>query len=116
MHTKQSIPLSKHNDKMSKTLIIMTKKSFGCVGVIDNKGKIIGIITDGDLRRKMNGKFLEKTSKEVMTKDPLVVDENILVSEAINLMNSNKITSLFVCKNLKPIGIIHIHDLLRLTS
>ena len=116
MHTKQSLPLSKYSDKMSKTLITMTKKSFGCVGVVNNKGKIIGIITDGDLRRKMNSKFLERKSIEVMTKDPLVVNENILVSEAINLMNSNKITSLFVCKNLKPIGIIHIHDLLRLTS
>ena len=116
MHTRQSIPLSKYSDKMSKTLITMTKKSFGCVGVINNKGKIIGIITDGDLRRKMNSKFLERKSIEVMTKDPLVVNEDILVSEAINLMNSNKITSLFVCKNLKPIGIIHIHDLLRLTS
>ena len=116
MHTNKSIPLAKYNDKMSKTLIVMTKKSFGCVGVLDKKGKIIGIITDGDLRRKMDSSFLQKTSQEVMTKNPLLISEDILVSEAINLMNNKKITSLFVCNNYKPIGIIHIHDLLRLTS
>ncbi len=116
MHTNKSIPLVKHNDKMFKALIEMTKKSFGCVGVLDNKARIIGIITDGDLRRKMDSTFLQKTSKEIMTKDPLLISEDILVSEAINLMNSNKITSLFVCNKHKPVGIVHIHDLLRLTS
>ena len=69
-----------------------------------------------DLRRKMDSTFLQKTSKEIMTKDPLLISEDILVSEAINLMNSNKITSLFVCNKHKPVGIVHIHDLLRLTS
>ena len=94
----------------------MTKKSFGCLGVIDNNFKIIGIITDGDLRRKINSKFFDKKAHEVMTKNPTIGNESMLVGEAINIMNNKKITSLFVCENKKPVGIVHIHDLLRLTS
>ena len=116
MHVKKSLPLAKTHEKMSKALITMTKKSFGCLGVVDSKNKIIGIITDGDLRRKLNSKFFSKTASEIMTKNPTLVSKNMIVGEAINLMNSKKITSLFVCEDKKPIGIIHIHDLLRLTS
>ena len=116
MHTKKSLPVIDKNEKMSKALIMMTKKSFGCLGVLNDNKKIIGIITDGDLRRKLNSKFFEKRVNEVMTKKPTIASKNMLVGEAINLMNSKKITSLFICENKKPIGIIHIHDLLRLTS
>ncbi len=116
MHIKNALPLAKLKDKMSKTLITMTKKSFGCIGVIDSKNRIVGIITDGDLRRKLNSSFLNKTASEIMTKKPTLANRNMLVAEAVNLMNLKKITSLFVCENKKPIGIIHIHDLLRLTS
>ena len=56
------MPLAKLDEKMSKALITMTKKSFGCIGVINNKNEIVGIITDGDLRRKLNSKFFEKKS------------------------------------------------------
>ena len=101
---------------MSKSLITMTKKSFGCIGVVDNKKNIVGIITDGDLRRKLNSKFFEKKAKDIMTKNPTLANKEMLVGEAINIMNSKKITSLFVCEGKKPIGIIHIHDLLRLSS
>ena len=116
MHGKKELPLAKENDKMSKVLLIITKKSFGCVGVINKLNKIIGIITDGDLRRNMNYKIINKTASEIMTKKPLVADKNTLVGEAINLMNAKKITSLFICDKLKPIGIVHIHDLLRLST
>ena len=116
MHTKNELPITKLNDKMSKALLVMTQKSFGCIGVVNNKKRIVGIITDGDLRRKMNSKFFEKTASEIMTKNPTVADKNMLVVEAINLMNTKKITSLFICDKQKPIGIVHIHDLLRLTS
>ena len=60
MHKKNAMPIGYKNDKMSKAIIAMTKKSFGCLGVLDNKNKIIGIITDGDLRRKLNSKFFDK--------------------------------------------------------
>ena len=116
MHTNKSLPLAKVDEKMSTALITMTKKSFGCVGVLDKNKKIVGIITDGDLRRKLNSKFFEKKASEIMTKDPTVAHKEMLVGEAINIMNSKKITSLFICENRKPLGIVHIHDLLRLTS
>jgi len=116
MHLKSELPLSKLDEKMSKALLTMTKKSFGCVGVINNKKEIVGIITDGDLRRKLNSKFFQKKSSEIMTKNPTLANKNMLVGEAINLMNTKKITSLFICDKKKPLGIVHIHDLLRLTS
>ena len=116
MHTKKELPLAKLEEKMSKALITMTKKSFGCIGVINKKDQIIGIITDGDLRRKLNSKFFEKKASEIMTKNPTLANKNMLVGEAINLMNTKKITSLFICDKKRPLGIVHIHDLLRLTS
>ena len=67
MHTKKELPLAKLEQKMSKALITMTKKSFGCIGVINKNEQIVGIITDGDLRRKLNSKFFEKKASEIMT-------------------------------------------------
>ena len=116
MHVGKKVPLAKMEDKMSKALITMTKKSFGCIGVINNKNQMVGIITDGDLRRKLNSKYFEKKAYELMTKNPTLANKNMLVGEAINLMNTKKITSLFICDKKKPLGIVHVHDLLRLTS
>jgi arabinose-5-phosphate isomerase len=116
MHSGTALPLAKENDKMSKTLITMTKKSFGCVGVINDKKKLIGIITDGDLRRNMNNKLFNLKATALMTKKPTTGHKNMLVGEALNIMNNKKITSLFICENNKPEGIIHVHDLLRLSS
>ena len=116
MHTKESLPIVNENEKMSEALLLMTKKSFGCVGVVNKKNKLLGIITDGDLRRNMNSNLINKKAKEIMTKNPTVGDINLLVGETINIMNEKKITSLFVCKNKVPLGIVHIHDLLRLSS
>lgn len=116
MHTGKSLPIAKELDKMNKTLITMTKKSFGCVGVINNSKKLVGIITDGDLRKKMNSELFNLKASEVMTKNPTLGHKNMLIGEALNVMNSKKITNLFICEKNKPIGIIHIHDLLRLSS
>ena len=116
MHTGTALPLSKENDKMTKALLTMTKKSFGCVGVINNNKKLIGIITDGDLRRNMNDKLFNLKASNLMTKKPAIGNEDMLIGEALNMMNNKKITSLFICEKNKPIGIIHIHDLLRLSS
>jgi arabinose-5-phosphate isomerase len=116
MHVGKSLPLAKETDRMSKTLITMTKKSFGCVGVINKKQQLVGIITDGDLRKKMNNKLFNLTSSEIMTKNPTIGGKNMLVGEVLNIMNTKKITNLFICENNKPIGIIHIHDLLRMSS
>jgi len=116
MHLEKKLPLAELDEKMSTALLTMTKKSFGCIGVIDKKKQIVGIITDGDLRRKLNSKFFEKKASEIMTKNPTLADKNMLVGEAINLMNTKKITSMFICNKKRPLGIVHIHDLLRLTS
>ncbi len=116
MHKKSDLPLAKDSELMSSALLTMTKKSFGCVGVINKNKKLVGIITDGDLRRNMGQNFFKKKASEIMTKKPSVCDINLLIGEALNLMNTKKITSIFVCKNKEPIGIIHIHDLLRLSS
>ena len=116
MHDKSNLPLVDENDLMSKALIVMTQKSFGCVGVINKKNNLVGIITDGDLRRNMNTSIVNKKAKMVMTAKPQFISIGTLVGEALNLMNKRKITSLFVCLNTKPIGIVHIHDLLRLSS
>ena len=116
MHSGNALPLSKENDKMTKTLLTMTKKSFGCVGVINNNKKLIGIITDGDLRRNMNNKLFNLKASNLMTKKPTTGNRDMLVGEALNMMNNKKITSLFICEKNKPVGIIHIHDLLRLSS
>ena len=116
MHLGKELPLANLDEKMSKALLTMTRKSFGCIGVINNKKQIVGIITDGDLRRKLNSKFFNKKASEVMTKNPTVASRDMLVGEAINLMNTKKITSLFICEKKIPLGIVHIHDLLRLTS
>ena len=116
MHGVSELPLAKQTEKMSSVLVKMTKKSFGCVGVVNKSQNLIGIITDGDLRRNMNLTIINKSAEQVMTKNPTFVDKNMLVGEAINIMNEKKITSLFICKKTKPIGIIHIHDLLRLSS
>tara|TARA_B100000965_G_scaffold273124_1_gene231176 strand:+ start:25 stop:981 length:957 start_codon:yes stop_codon:yes gene_type:complete len=116
MHTGSALPLSKENEKMTKALLTMTKKSFGCVGVVNNNKKLIGIITDGDLRRNMNDNLFNLKALNLMTKNPSTGNKDMLVGEALNLMNSKKITSLFICEKNKPVGIIHIHDLLRLSS
>ncbi len=116
MHIKDKLPLAKLDEKMSKALLTMTQKSFGCVGVVNKSKQIVGIITDGDLRRKLNSKLFEKKASEIMTKNPTLANKNMLVGEAINLMNTKKITSLFICDKKVPLGIVHIHDLLRLTS
>ncbi|MBD1147220.1 KpsF/GutQ family sugar-phosphate isomerase [Pelagibacterales bacterium SAG-MED31] len=116
MHVGATLPLAKESDKMTKTLITMTKKSFGCVGVINNKKKLIGIITDGDLRRNMNDNLFNLKAADLMTTKPTSGGKDMLVGEVLNIMNNKKITSLFICEKSKPIGIIHIHDLLRLSS
>ena len=116
MHQKKELPLTKINEKMSSALLTMTNKSFGCVGVIDKSNRLIGIITDGDLRRNMDYNFINKTASEVMTKNPNIIDDKTLVGEAISIMNAKGITSLFICKKKQPIGIVHIHDLLRLSN
>ena len=91
----------------------MSAKGFGCVGIVDISGQIAGIITDGDLRRHMRPDLMELRVDEVMTRDPKVIDRTSLASEALEVLNSAKITALIVAEANRPVGIMHLHDLLR---
>lgn len=113
MHDEKSLPLVKEDDLMSHVLVVMTEKSFGCTGIVDKKGMLTGIITDGDLRRHMSPDMLGKKASDIMTKKPMVISPRILAAEALNMLNEKKRTNLFVVDEGKPVGIIHIHDLLR---
>lgn len=111
MHT--NTPIVHENDLMKSVLIEMTAKSYGCVCVVDKSNKIVGVITDGDLRRNISYNFLDMKACEVMTKHPKLVSAEMFAQEATKMMNDNKITNLFVSENGMPTGIIHIHDCLR---
>jgi arabinose-5-phosphate isomerase len=115
MHTGDEIPLCTSDLHMSDAILLMTSKQFGCLGVTDVEGKLIGIITDGDLRRHMDSNLLGRPAGEIMTPDPLTIRPQALAVEALALMNdpSRPITSLYVVEEYSPVGIVHIHDLLR---
>ena len=85
----------------------------GCTGVIDAGNKLIGIITDGDLRRHLDDGFLNQSAAEVMTPAPMEIDPQMLAVEAVALMNKKSITSLFVVESGQVVGVLHIHDCLR---
>ncbi len=115
MHKPPELPLARKSLPMSEALIVMTSMSYGCVGVLDDAGRLAGIVTDGDLRRNMHRNLLDRTVGEVMTAAPKTIDPDALTSEALEMLNSAKITSLFVVNaEGEPIGLIHIHDLLRI--
>lgn len=114
MHTGDSLPLADENSRMSDALVIMTEKSFGCLGVIDKAGKLAGIITDGDLRRNMSADLVSARVGDIMTRGPVVLDAADLASTALDLLNKTAITAAFVVKAGKPTGIVHLHDLLRI--
>ncbi len=116
MHSNKKMPIVSENANMKSILIEMTRKSFGHVGVKNKKNELIGIITDGDLRRNINKYFFDLKAKMIMTSKPKLIVKDLLVIDALNTMNKNKITCLFVIdakKKKTPVGIIHIHDCLR---
>jgi arabinose-5-phosphate isomerase len=113
MHTGAEVPLAPLGTRMSEAITEMTAKSFGCVGITDANGDLAGIITDGDLRRHMSTDLLDRMVEDVMTRGPITVRPDQLVSEALELLNSTKKTQLLVVDAGKPVGVVHFHDLLR---
>ena len=114
MHTGDALPLKPLGTKMSDALVEMTSKGFGCVGIVDSHGHLAGIVTDGDLRRQLTRPDLLTLSvDEVMTRTPKTIGRDTLAGEALELLNASKITTLIVTDAKKPVGIIHLHDLLR---
>ena len=113
MHVGDEVPLIKSDMLMSDALLAVTGKRFGCAGVVDEAGSLVGIVTDGDLRRHMSPDLLSMHVHEVMTKNPVTTRPQILAAEVLGIMNTRRVTSLFVVDHAKPVGIIHIHDCLR---
>jgi arabinose-5-phosphate isomerase len=113
MHKGDAMPLAQLGSRMGAAMVEISAKGFGCVGIIDGRGKLAGIITDGDLRRHMRPDLLEARVEDVMTASPKTISPGQLASEALEILNSSKITALMVEDAGKPVGIVHFHDLLR---
>lgn len=112
MHGLDALPLVRTDAPMSDTLVVMSEKSFGIAGVVEN-GALVGVISDGDLRRNMEY-LMERKAGEVATRSPRVIAPDMLAAEALAMMSENKITALFVTdEGGAPVGILHLHDCLR---
>jgi arabinose-5-phosphate isomerase len=98
---------------MSDAIVVMTEKALGCLGIVDGDGLLRGIITDGDLRRHMGDGLLGRRAGEIRTPGPKTVTPDLLASAALEIINASAITALFVVEDGRPVGIIHVHDLLR---
>jgi arabinose-5-phosphate isomerase len=116
MHVGDAMPLAPPDTPMDRALLLMTEKRFGCLGVVDRSGRLIGIVTDGDLRRAMGPALLSRHAVDVMTSAPRTIAPDALAGEALRAMNAHErpVTTLFVVDAAgRPLGILHIHDLLR---
>jgi arabinose-5-phosphate isomerase len=114
MHVGDAIPLVARSAPVSEAILVMTAKSFGCVGVNDAEGRLVGIVTDGDLRRHMGDALLRRAAGEIMNFSPKTIDAAALAAEALGVMNRIAITSLFVLDDGgRAVGFLHMHDCLR---
>lgn len=116
MHAGDHVPLAPPDMPMDRALLVITEKRFGCLGVTDDAGRLVGIVTDGDLRRSMGPDLLSRRVAELMTHSPRTIGPDALAAEALHVMNARErpVTALFVVDaNDIPLGILHVHDLLR---
>jgi arabinose-5-phosphate isomerase len=113
MHSGNALPLTSENASMHDTVVEMSAKRLGIVGVVDGDGYLVGAITDGDLRRHIE-QGLDHSAAEFMTRDPKTIAADALIDDALTLFEENKITALFVVeedeRGEKPVGVLHIHD------
>ncbi len=114
MHSGERLPLAPLGTPMNEALLLISQKGFGCLGIVSARGELVGIITDGDLRRHLTGDILSRPVDEVMTRDPKTIAPDALVASALDILNSAAITALLVVERKKPVGIVHMHDLLRM--
>ncbi len=113
MHSGERLPLAPLGTRMKEALLLISQKGFGCLGITDSRGDLVGIITDGDLRRHLSGDILDQPVETVMTRDPKTIGPDALVASALDVLNAASITALFAVERRKPVGIVHLHDLLR---
>jgi len=111
MHRLEEAPLVVESTSMPDAVRVMTERRLGVVGVTAADGALIGIVTDGDLRRNFEG-LAGKTVGQLMTRNPKSVTAETLAGDAARLMNDNRITVLFVVKDGRPVGVLHVHDVL----
>jgi arabinose-5-phosphate isomerase len=113
MHKGEALPLVPQDMAMTEVIVTMTTKSFGCAGVVDGEGRLVGMITDGDLRRHMGDRLLALRAADIMTRRPNTLEPGLLASVALERINALKRTQMFVVEAGRPVGIVHVHDLLR---
>jgi arabinose-5-phosphate isomerase len=113
MHVGDKMPLASIDPSMLEVILIMTDKSLGCCAIEDN-GCLVGIVTDGDLRRKISKDIFSLSAKDVMSRSPLILEPTTLVGQALKLLNDKGITNCLVGQGDKLLGVVHIHDLLRI--
>ena len=109
MHSGDAVPLTRADSSMHDTVVEMSAKRLGIVGVIDQTGNLVGAITDGDLRRHIE-QGLDHTAAEFMTANPKTIASDALIDDALTLFEEYKITALFVVDGRRPVGVLHIHD------
>ncbi|PHP67236.1 KpsF/GutQ family sugar-phosphate isomerase [Zhengella mangrovi] len=114
MHVDERVPLIGEGSRMRDAILEMTRKGFGCVGIVNPAGDLTGIITDGDIRRHIDSDLLAMSVDQVMTRSPRVIGPNDLAAVALSRINTSAITALMVVEAGKPVGIVHLHDLLRI--
>ena len=113
MHSGDALPLTRAGSSMHDTIVEMSAKRLGIIGVVDDEGYLVGAITDGDLRRHME-QGLDHTAAEFMTRDPKTIAPDALIDDALTLFEEHRITALFVAdqdgRGKRPVGVLHIHD------
>lgn len=112
MRHADGLPLASPDDPVPDLLAAMTAGRIGAAGIVDQEGRLIGVVTDGDLRRRLDPAAFEKTAQALMTRDPKTIAPDAPLADAINLMNAMKITNLFVVEGERAVGVVHMHDLL----
>lgn len=112
MHRGPELPLIGLDPPMSEALVAMASKRFGCIGILDADGRLAGMITDGDLRRHLGPDLLVRPVSAVMTRDPLTTVPEALAAEVLAGLNARQIIAMFVVEAGRPVGLVHVHDIL----
>lgn len=112
MHAGDELPVMNLGETLGKAVLEMTRTRFGCVAVVDEAKALVGIFTDGDLRRHFSASAINQRVDELMTREPKQISPDALVSDVAHLFSVKRIPSVFVTENGCPVGIVHVHDLL----